>query len=61
MKYPFIAAEKAFFPAIVLCSILNVLRSGFYALSWCGESKGKSSDAQITLEFAVIHRRSRGI
>ena len=31
MKFVFIAAEKAFYPVRMLCSVLEVSRSGFYA------------------------------
>jgi len=60
MKYPFIAAEKVFFPVTVLCSVLDVSRSGFYAWTKRCEPKRKASDAQLTVEIVAIHRRSRG-
>ena len=60
MKFPFIAAEKVFFPVTVLCSVLVVSRSGFYAWTKRGESKRKASDAQLAVEIVAIHRRSRG-
>lgn len=60
MKYPFIAAEKAFFPVTVLCSVLDVSRSGFYAWTKRIEPRRKASDAQLAVEIVAIHRRSRG-
>lgn len=60
MKYPFIAAEKVFFPVKVLCSVLDVSRSGFYSWTKRGEPKRKASDAQLAVEIVAIHRRSRG-
>ncbi len=33
MRFEFIRAEKASYPVTVLCSVLEVSRSGFHA--WC--------------------------
>ncbi len=60
MKFPFIAAEKAFFPVTVLCDVLDVSRSGYYAWTRRSEPKRKASDAQLAVEIVAIHRRSRG-
>ena len=59
MKYAFIAVEKAFFPVNVLCDVLDVSRSGFYAFSKRPEPPRKTSDAQLAVEIVAIHRRSR--
>lgn len=60
MKYAFIAVEKAFFPVIVLCDVLEVSRSGFYAFSKRPAPRRKAADAQLGVEIVAIHRRSRG-
>ena len=60
MKYAFIAVEKAFFPVIVLCDVLEVSRSGFYAFSKRPVPRRKTADAQLGVEIVAIHRRSRG-
>lgn len=60
MKYAFIAVEKAFYPVIVLCDVLDVSRSGFYAFSKRPEPRRKTADAQLGVEIVAIHRRSRG-
>jgi putative transposase len=60
VKFPFIAAEKAFFPVTVLCDVLDVSRSGYYAWTRRSEPKRKASDAQLAVEIVAIHRRSRG-
>jgi hypothetical protein len=31
MRFPFIHAQKAFYPLTVLCRVLRVRRSGYYA------------------------------
>lgn len=60
MKYAFIAVEKAFFPVNVLCDVLDVSRSGFYAFSKRPAPQRKTADAQLAVEITAIHRRSRG-
>ena len=50
MKYAFIAVEKAFFPVIVLCDVLEVSRSGFYAFSKRPAPRRKAADAQLGVE-----------
>jgi putative transposase len=60
LKYAFIAVEKAFFPVIVLCDVLDVSRSGFYAFSKRPAPRRKTADAQLGVEIVAIHRRSRG-
>jgi putative transposase len=60
LKYAFIAVEKAFFPVIVLCDVLDVSRSGFYAFSKRPALQRKTADAQLGVEIVAIHRRSRG-
>lgn len=60
MKFAFIDAEKARFPVAVLCEVLGVSRSGYYA--WCKrpEPARRRRDAQLTARIAAIHTRSRG-
>ena len=60
MKFAFIAAEKAFFPVSVLCDVLSVSRSGFYAWSKRPAPQRKASDAHLAAEIVAAHRRSRG-
>lgn len=59
MKFEFIRAEKAFYPLSVLCFVLEVSRSGFYA--WCNRtpSARATSDAQLAVQVAAVHNRSR--
>ena len=60
MKFAFIAAEKAFFPVSVLCDVLGVSRSGFYAWNTRPAPRREASDAQLAAEIVTAHRRSRG-
>ncbi len=59
MKFAFIAAEKAYSVAL-LCSVLGVSRSGFYAWRDRPPSSRARRDAQLALEVAATHRRGRG-
>ena len=58
MKYVFIAAEKASYPVSLMCSALEVSRSGYYA--WCGRSPSAraQSDRELTAEIRSIHEIS---
>ena len=55
-------AEKAIFPVLVLCRVLEVSRSGFYG--WMRSEGRRStrdeSDAALTTKIAEAHTRSRG-
>ena len=59
MRFEFIRAEKAFYPLTVLCSVLEVSRSGFYA--WCKRRRSAraTSDAQLAVQVAAVSKRSR--
>jgi putative transposase len=54
VKFEFIRTEKAHFPVTVLCSVLEVSRSGYHAWRKRPPSLRKTSDAQL-----AVHQRSR--
>lgn len=58
MKFVFIATEKAQYPVSLLCSLLRVSRSGYYA--WCGRppSQRAIADRELTAEIRKIHQHS---
>ena len=60
MKYAFIHVEKANFPVSVLCSVLKVSRSGFYA--WLGRPKSlrQQQNDELGATILAIHQKSRG-
>lgn len=60
MKFEFILAEKALYPIALLCHVLGVSRSGFYA--WCGRPQPprECADAQLAARVVAVHARSRG-
>jgi putative transposase len=59
-RFRFIAAEKAQHSVALLCRVLRVSRSGFYA--WLGRepSARARADAALTEQIEAIHRESRG-
>jgi transposase InsO family protein len=59
VRFEFIRAEKAHFPVEMMCRLLEVSSSGFYA--WCRrpESARRRDDAKLTVAITVAHERSR--
>ena len=57
--FRFVDAERAHLPVPLLCRMLGISRSGYYA--WRGRSPSRRSreDAALTERIAQIHRRSR--
>jgi putative transposase len=60
VRFAFIEAEKAFFPVRVLCRVLEVSASGFYAWRARPESTRAQKDRELRAEIAAVHSRSRG-
>lgn len=60
MKFAFIAAEKALYPIAVLCEVVGVTRSGYYAWSDRPASSKKIADAQLLVEIRAAMKRGRG-
>ncbi len=59
MKFSFIAAEKAIYPVGVLCDVLGVSRSGYYAWSGRPAPSRAIEDAELRAQIAAVHQRSR--
>ncbi len=58
--FRFIAAERARFPIVFMCSRLGVARSGFYAWRTRPPCSRSIADAQLTVTIHQIHTGSRG-
>jgi len=56
----FIAAEKANYPVAVLCRVLQVASSGYYAWRRRQPSLRSQANAALTAQIRAIHERSRG-
>lgn len=60
MRFVFIEEEKAHYPVSVMCRVLDVSRSGFYAWRTRRPSSRATQDEALACEIAAAHRRSRG-
>jgi len=57
--YRFIHAERATYPIVVLCRVLRVARSAYYAWARRGVSARAQADAALATQIAAAHARSR--
>ena len=59
-RYELIHAEKAHFPVTLMCRMLNVTRSGYYA--WCGRqaSRRAQENQRVSEQMVDIFEASRG-
>ena len=60
MRYRFVWAEKAEFPVVLVCRMLEVSTPGFYRWTKRTESTRARSDRAVTLDIKAAHRASRG-
>ncbi len=60
MKFAFIAREKATYPVDLLCAVLGVSRSGFYATHGRPVAPRRQRDQQLGVHVTAAHRASRG-
>jgi putative transposase len=58
--FRFIDAEKALYSISLLCRVLKVSRSGYYAWLHRSPSRRSVEDASLTDEIRQVHQRSRG-
>ena len=59
MRFSFIATEKACYPVALLCRVLKVSRSGYYAWHKRPAAARTLEDQALALEVAAIHAQSR--
>lgn len=59
MKFAFIAAKEVAFPVSVMCSVLEVSSSGFYAWKNRPAPPRAKADAQLVVQIAAAHKRGR--
>jgi putative transposase len=60
VRFAFIATEKACYPVALMCRVLQVSRSGYYAWRKRPAAERRRQDQRLTLEVAAIHAQSRG-
>lgn len=58
--FKLIEAERASFSVPLMCRLLGVSRSGYYAWRDRAPSRRDRADAQLTERIEIIHERSRG-
>ena len=60
MMFLFVAREKARHPVVVLCRVLGVSPSGYYAWRRRGPSARAQSNTELTACIRRVHSASRG-
>lgn len=60
MRFAFIEAEKAVFPIELMCEVLQVSRSGYYAWLRRPRSRRETEDRHLARKIAAIHVQHRG-
>ena len=60
MRFKFIEAEKATYPIRLMCRLLEVTPSGFYAWRNRRESEHAIRDRQLAVKVRASHKASRG-
>ena len=60
MRFAFIEAEKALFPIRVMCRVLQVAVSGFYAWRKRPKSVRARRDEALAVKVRALHQTSRG-
>lgn len=60
MRFAFIEAEKAHFPVTMLCRLLEVRTSGFYAWRGRGESERASENRRLAVEVSSTFKQYEG-
>ena len=58
-RYRFIQAEQATYPVTILCRVLGVARSAYYAWARRGVSARAQADVALAARIAAAHERSR--
>ena len=58
--FELVKAEKAHYPIAVLCSVLSVSRSGFYAWERRPKPARARADAALVLDIRAAHKLGRG-
>ena len=59
MRFGFIETEKAKYPVALMCRVLGVSRSGFYAWRERPASPRARADQRLRVEVSAIHVESR--
>jgi transposase InsO family protein len=58
-KFQFVAAQASEYPVMLLCTVLGVSRSGYYAWRTRPQSQRQRQDCLLAVQIAAIFRASR--
>ena len=61
MRFAFIDAEKALYPVRLMCRVLQVAASGYYAWRQRGPSERSQQDAALGARLVALHREHREV
>lgn len=59
MRFLFIRAEKASYPVTILCSVLDVTRSGYYAFEKRSPSDRAQANTELLVKIKAVHKKSK--
>ena len=59
MRFALVDAEKANYPVEVLCEVLGVSRSGFYAWKLRSPSARTKRRAHLAVEIAAVYKKHK--
>jgi putative transposase len=60
VRYGCIERHRGEFPVMLMCRVLEVTRSGFYAWRTRAPSERARKDQRLRIEVRAIHRETRG-
>jgi transposase InsO family protein len=60
VRFKFIGAEKVNYPVVILCRVMEVTTSGFYAWVKRGRSARAKKDQQLLDKIKAFHKASKG-
>jgi putative transposase len=61
MKYQFIESKKTYFDISIICPLLGVKRSSYYAWKKRPESRRKKENIELLNEIKILHKKNREI
>lgn len=60
MRFAFIDVERVFYPVTILCRVMEVQRSGFYAWLRRAPSVRRCRDAELAIQIGTAFKEGRG-
>ncbi|MCF8069140.1 MAG: hypothetical protein K9L30_11195 [Desulfobacterales bacterium] len=60
LKYQFVDAEKKAYPIALMCEVMQVSRSGYYAWRKCCKSSRQKESERLIPIVPAVHKKSKG-